>query len=436
MLLGRKFRLGRSTPLTEDSSGIALFMVMAAVSILAILVTEFTYVSQVTQTLAFNSLDQVRAHYLAKSGFKLSLLRLKAFQQVKALAGGGKSGGGLGLQIPKGILDKIWNFPFIYPIPTSIPGLTPTEKDTIDKFQKESGLDGRFSALIESESSKFNINSILATFAAPSPTPSGVPRPSPQTGSDQFNPEQAKQSLTDYLNTLLSHKFNSDPDFATEYRDFRMDDFMEQLLTYMDPSHESKDNRAKDSVTPKRAPLYSIEELHTLPVMDDEIYDLFAPALTASSTSGINVNSMTDNTLKALVPNITKEEIKEFTKFRDNPEEDNAFKSDDDFFAYLLKNIGVFRNDKAEMERYLASLNKRGIRIVTDESEFKITVSAEVNRVSRRIEAWVSLGNSESASGGSKPPPTSTPGGVPPISGPGIISKPSSGIRITFMRFL
>ena len=57
------------------------------------------YIAQVNETLAFDGRDQLKAHYLAKSGFKLSLLRLKAYQQVKAyaetMAGGAGAAGGV-----------------------------------------------------------------------------------------------------------------------------------------------------------------------------------------------------------------------------------------------------------------------------------------------------------------------------------------------------
>ncbi|MGK5090220.1 hypothetical protein WDW86_21945, partial [Bdellovibrionota bacterium FG-2] len=134
---------------TKDSSGIALFMVMGAISLLSMLVTEFTYVAQISQKMAFDSLDQVKVHYIAKSGFKLSLLRLRAYQQVKGYLGKMDKAAAGAAGVPKGLIDKIWSFPFIYPIPTNLPGLLPKEKEEIEKFQKESDLNGRYSALIE-----------------------------------------------------------------------------------------------------------------------------------------------------------------------------------------------------------------------------------------------------------------------------------------------
>jgi hypothetical protein len=63
-----------------NNRGIAIFMVIASVAALAMLVSEFVYIAQISQSIAFSGLDQTKAHYLAKSGLKLSLLRLKAYQ--------------------------------------------------------------------------------------------------------------------------------------------------------------------------------------------------------------------------------------------------------------------------------------------------------------------------------------------------------------------
>ena len=89
----------------QDSSGIALFMVIAAVSVLAILVSEFTYISQISQMIAYGALDQAKAHYMAKSALKLSLLRLKAYQFAKNKFSG-PSAAAMG--IPNSLIEQIW----------------------------------------------------------------------------------------------------------------------------------------------------------------------------------------------------------------------------------------------------------------------------------------------------------------------------------------
>lgn len=427
----------------RDSSGIALFMVISAVSVLAILVTEFTYIAQISQSIAFGGLDQAKAHYLAKSGLKLSLLRLKAYQQVRELVGG-QTAGLPG--VPRSVIQKIWNFPFFYPIPTNLPSMTQGNKDAIEKFQKGTTLEGRFSAIIESESSKYNLNLLLGGYQ-PSPSPSPISpvaqqpnspdQPNPQasnpTPAATFNPEIARQNLYDYFNGIIRQKTEADPDFGSNFRDFKLEEFIDRIATWSDRNHERRTSNTLDKVPMKRAPFYSITELHMLPGVDDEIYDLFAPNLTASRTPGININTMPEPTLRALVPTITKEEVVDFFKYRDSEDADNSFKEAGDFYKYLMKGVTTFKNNQQEIDKFQADLAKRNLYLVTDETQFKITVRAQVNNAIRTIEAWVELG---SASTTSKPKGPQSPDTAPQPGGPFTPPVADAGLKITFMRIL
>jgi type II secretory pathway component PulK len=424
------FKSGSSRTEAREG-GVALFMVVAAITLLAVLVTEFTYMAQVNARMAFDSVDQVKAHAMAKSGLKLSLLRLKAYQTVKGVAGDSGAGG----MVPKSLLEKIWSFPFFFPIPSNAPGLSPGERDKIEAFTKGSGLEGSFSAVIESESNKYNLNSLLAPFAAqaaapppPSTAEGGGSQPAPSTPqpTPSFNPEAVHNSLADYLTQLLNQRMETDDAFASDYRDFRMDELIDNLIQWVDPSYERRSAPSR-TFKPKGGPFYSLAELRMVEPIDDELYELFAPHLTVSSTPGINVNTIKDLTLRALIPGMTPEEIEEFFKFRDSVEADNQFKTADDFFKYLQGNVAAFRGSENEMQKFRDGLAQRGIRIITDESHFKITVQARVNQATRLIEAWATLS--------SKPAAAAPPGtGMPPAEGQ--TQAPDAGLRITSMRFL
>ncbi len=428
----------------RDSSGIALFMVIAAVSVLAILVTEFTYIAQISQMIAFGGLDQTQAHYLAKSGFKLSLLRLKAYQHVKdmisSVGGAGGSGGVPG--VPKALIEKIWNFPFFYPIPTNIPGMSLSDKTAIETFQKDANMDGKFSALIESESSKYNLNLLLSSYA-PVPTPgassppSNPPSPgggtnpqpnSPPSPQPSFNPEVARTSLTQYLTELINQKIEADPDSADIYRDVKLDEVVDTIAAWADKTHERRSSSSHDPVPMKRAPFYSISELHMLPNIDDDLYNLFAPNLTTELTQGINMNTMKEPTLRALVPGMTQEEVADFFKFRDSVEVDNQFTDSDKFFAYIGKNVSSYKGNSDAITQLKDSLIKRNIILINEENQFKITVRAEVNQASRTLEAWVTLGK-QSAPVQQPPPGQTLPAGQQP-------APPDTGLKITYMRIL
>ncbi|MGK5087692.1 hypothetical protein WDW86_09050, partial [Bdellovibrionota bacterium FG-2] len=256
-------------------------------------------------------------------------------------------------------------------------------------------------------------------------------------------PEEARKSLAEYLWNILSQKFEADQEFASEYRDFKIDEFVDTIVAWADRTYERKGSDSADIVPMKRAPFTSVTELHMLPGMDDDLYNLLAPALTASTTPGLNVNTLKENTLRALIPKITEEEIKDFFKYRDAEDQDNTFKDEEDFFKYILKAITVFKGDQAEIDRFKQDLTRRNIRIITEESEFKITVQAQVNQSVRTLEAWVTLSTpaptapaTPTTPGPGAPPGTTTP----PPPGKGGKSNPTealdTGLKITFMRFI
>jgi general secretion pathway protein K len=425
-------------PETRDQSGIAIFMVLAAMSVLTILVSEFAYVAQVNARMAFDSADQIKAHYLAKSGVKLSLLRLKAYAQLKAATGGTAGGSNpLAGAVPKGVLEKIWNFPFMYPLP-QIPGMSISQKDQLDEFQKSSGLDGKFTAVIESEDAKYNLNMILAAFAGaqPSPSPSvsqspgANPSPSP---SSSFDPQKARDSLRDYIQQIITNKIQDDEDFAHEYRDFKVDDLVTGISMWGDRTYNLDASIPSDQIPPKRAPFYSLTELHMIPPMDDQLYDLLIPGMTVNATPGININAMQEQTLRALVPQMTTDEVADFFKYRDDPTVDNLFTKISDFTDWVTKNVGAFRGDASAVAKWQSDLQARGIHLVLDQTDFKITVQAQVNQALRTFEVWVSL---TPASNAPAPKPSASPAPAPVPGAQPSNSVPDAGLKITFMRIL
>lgn len=418
----------------NDRKGVALFMVLAAVAMLSVMVGEFTYVAQINQKLAFDSLDQIQAMSMAKSAFKLSLLRLKAFEETRKYATK------LGAQsvIPKKMLDQLWEMPFRYPLPTNLPGMNAEDRDRIAKFTASSAIEGSYTSFIESESSKFNLNQMLAGYTAaaaspgatPSPAPSASPSPNPSASPTPFDPVQARAAVTQYFDSIYTAKLQSDPDFQFEYRDFRIPEFMENVFAWADPAYQG---RPSGDLKPKRAPFYSVTELHFLPGLDDRLYELFSPGLTVSTPPGVNINRVRDVMLRALLPTITDAEVKEFFKFRDDPETDNHFKDQAALEKWLAPNVGSFRNDAKEVTRWQQELQKKGVRIVFDESDFRIVARGEFNQSVRTIEAVVRV-TAEPAPPGRAPPPPAGGGAPPP--NPGATPKRASGLKLVFMRLL
>ncbi len=400
----------------QNSSGIALFMVLASVALLSVLVTEFTYLAQISQSIAYGGLDQTKAHYLAKSALKLSLLRLKMYKQVKE--------SDLKKTIPKGIMEKIWSFPIPIPLPNKIPGMLPSAQESIEKFNKESNLEGNSNSIISSESCKYNLNQIL-----PGAIPSTLPSPGPSAGPSPtpFNAEDARKNLQSFIGEILDQKFKTDLDFASNYRDFRIEDLIDQIEAWTKRGYDRRTSSSHDQVPMKQAPFYSLSELHFLPSMDDELYDLLAPQLTTSVTTGFNVNTIDAQTLKALVPQMTQDEVSEFIKYRDS-DENHLFPTDQEFFDYLQKKVGSFQSNPQNLNDFKNNLKTQNMLILTEENSFKITVQAQVNQSIRTLQAWVLLDPQKSNDNNQAKDDSKTTLKTD--------SKPNSGLKITFMNIL
>jgi general secretion pathway protein K len=94
----------------RSQRGVALIIAVVGIALLTVVATEFAYNSRVDLEMAANSRDEVRAHYLARSGVGLSRLLLSFQKQVNAIPipaglggalGGGAGGGNLNLQLWK-----------------------------------------------------------------------------------------------------------------------------------------------------------------------------------------------------------------------------------------------------------------------------------------------------------------------------------------------
>jgi hypothetical protein len=143
--------------------------------------------------------------------------------------------------------------------------------------------------------------------------------------------------------------------------------------------------------------------------------------------------------LKALVPEMTDEERKKFFEFRDDPLKGKRFGKGDEFFDYLGREVAYFvGGGGTTLQTFKTELGQRNIRLITDETEFKITVRAQVNRATKVLEAWVSL--TESATGPTTAPKQGDPNDPNAQSNlfgsGGATAKKDPGLKISFLRIL
>ncbi len=421
--------------LIRNRRGVALFIVLTAMATLAIFLGEITYTAQINQKLAYDRLDNVKATALAKSGMRLALLRIRAYFELKKII---KQLGGEDVA-PKEMIEKIWNEPLTIPYTGDLTGLPTSVKDTIEKFRKDSGLEGKLYISVLSQSSKFNLNSYLTPFVPPPVSASGSPTPTPMPNSTPavFNAAEARELLTQQITQTIQNKFDEDEKFRNVYRNLRISDLADDIMSWNDLSYDSLRSQSTD-LPLKRAPFYDISELHFLPSIDDELYNLLAPAYSTTVNSKINVNKILEPALAALIPSMTKEERKKFFEYRDktpsttdtknsgdgSPAQNSGgglFKDIASFFDYLSKNIAAF-NSPTKIQEFKDSLIKRGLVIDVDESQFLVHIEATVHQTKKTMEAIVEQVKEEPVLPNTPPSMDTT-------------SK-NSGLRVMEMRFL
>ncbi|NDG83921.1 MAG: hypothetical protein EBX52_02660 [Proteobacteria bacterium] len=411
-----------------DRRGVALFIVLASMATLAIFVSEITYTAQINQKLAYDKLDQVKAQALAKSGLRLALLRIRAYSELKKTVGqmaqqAGASQDMVNSLVPKAMIEKIWSEPVTIPFSGDISGLPGEIKDALGKFRKDSNMEGKLYINIQAQSNKINLNSTLPGFAVqatPTPAKKGSNQNSGGTpGQDQtqdqgqnqnasasptpisYDPEQARQSLQKQIEDTFQKKSEEDERFRDQYRSFRVEDLVQEILGWSDLAYDSP--REQVSTLPfKRAPFYHISELHYLPSMDDTLYDVLADQFNISVASYININTIKEPVLKALIPQMTAEEIKKFFEFRDGKGEsgndDNTFKDSKGFYEYLKGKVQFFSGSETRISDLQKALAQRGIQLTTDESNFLVHIEATVQQTKKTLEAMVSIVEKKTAS--------------------------------------
>jgi general secretion pathway protein K len=394
-----RFGKKRKTKAAQRGSqkGIALFMVMSSLGLLSILIAELTYSTQLNSRLAYNYVDSLKAFYLAKAGLKLSLVRLRGYSLIKNFLEQGENKM-IKETLPPGTIEKIWNMPFIYPIPIA-KDATMGETGMIQEFMKKSALSGNFTASIIGESSKLNLNMLFVKQAdtstgqqpgtTPNPSPSPTPAPTPAPGSTGAGQTEVnfRPVLEFAITGVLERKKELDKEFADVYRNVFAKDVVDAIESYLFPDRPASNLPGYRRIEkPKALPLYSLSELHLIPGIDDELYNMLEEILTVYSTPGINVNQIKKLTLIALIPELREEEADNVLRKRDDPQVGVPWKNEEDFWTAVKEQPSAARNIDQIKER----LQKANIKLLFDsEQSFKISVLANVGLSSRRLEAYV-----------------------------------------------
>ncbi len=348
----------KTASMLKDEGGIAMMMAIFTVTVLMIIATEVMYETNVELIVSSQQVNQLKAHYAAKAGVQISLLRIAIYRKAAAMAGD---------MIPTSMLDPIWQMPFSWPpvVPDAASTIT---KGEIQKAVKASQMQAQYVATIESEGSKIDINDL--------DSPSKV----------------VADSTRQQILQIFQSQMENDEEFQARHRGDDFESLVDAITDYIDADKTGRGKNGGDEsalypdrpneLIPPNSPFKTLEELHMVAGMTDEIYELLKSRVTVYGTKGVNINYAKKDVLMSLSPQITPERADKIIEDRGKKER-GPFKDQDDFLQYL-GSLGIQGNPFQDKD------GKQTVPLLFDpEFNFRIRSTGQAGRAQKEITAIV-----------------------------------------------
>ncbi|MBA2403814.1 MAG: general secretion pathway protein GspK, partial [Bdellovibrionales bacterium] len=393
----------------KNESGVALMMIMTAIILLMAIYGEFTFESKIARIKATNVMDRSQAKLLAESGLQMAMTRLKLYKEAFNKLESNSAAKG---QVPPQLLNQLWEVPFMFPIPVG-EGANLALKETVKKFTEDSLLEGSMRVTVTNISNRMNLNLLrLDTSKIKAPVEGQDPEENPNDGIVDTSPTAINsnvsidQSLYFLMKRLVDEKKEKDEAFEDRYANLNYQELVSNLKFYMsdyqslmsDPmAGEAEASFQRIPLTPKYGPLSSASELYAIPGWNDELIELIQNEFSVYPSAQIDLNKLTANMLRILVPNIDEEQIRSFFEYRDNPEEPKFFNTVDDFKKWVTE-VEKIMNENDFKDR-IEKFTKAGITFGSNPNLFKVVCEGIQNRSTYTLVAYVYMPKQETAAG-------------------------------------
>jgi hypothetical protein len=393
----------------QSQKGIAILMVLSAVMIMIFVLADFRFETEINKRKVYNQQDKAQARLNAEAGIRLALARLDLYQEARNLI---EKNPQRKKSLPNTLLNKIYNVPFIYPIPL-LASFDVKQKSLVEEFLKKTLLTGGLEVFIQEASSLINLNLLrLQTIKDFDPNKKFIKKTKSEEDAEKEDEEKTDdesdtdsddtgnpltkvaEKLTEMLNNALELKKDNDELFALEYANVEADRLIKILKFYVNSREEvAKDPELNEieqifseaNITPKHGPLSSLSELYLLPEWDDKIIDLIRDQVTVHGSMAIDLNKMNASILKLIAPDLTDEQITQFFDYRDNPEDPHHFDSIDDVKKYVVAENFITEED---FDTRVKELKKAGLSFGGNSNLFKISSLGRVGNAEYQISAW------------------------------------------------
>ena len=387
--------------LQNSRGSVAIMMVLTGLILLYPIMSMFTIDTTVNKLKVYNIEDRAKAKLTAESGLKFAMARLRLYKEAYNFLQNNKKAKDL---VKQQTLDVLWNFPFVYPVPKT-DEMNAIQKEAITEFNENTKLEGSLQITINNISNKINLNLLRISLIGDAIKEAraqannngqngerGNAGNGGEEGDETFN---AESQLVKALTNAIEEKSEKDEFFSAEFYGTEVEPLVNELKYFVSDPNSIEDTAGADiafsniEMEPKRAPLVSIGELYTLPSWKDEITNLILNEFTVHGAIMIDLNKITENLLKLLIPDILPEDIEEFFKYKNDKDDPKYFNSLEDFKTYIVSNANLMtENDFTErFEKFKA----QGLQFGPSPSLFRVNISASVERATYGLTAYVTL---------------------------------------------
>ncbi len=389
----------------KNDRGIALMMIMTAILLLMAIYGEFTFESKIARLKATNLLDRAQAKLLAESGVQLAMTRLRLYKEAFNTVQKNATAKNM---VQGQLLNQLWEVPFMFPIPVG-EGANASLKETVQKFEKETLLEGEMKVSIQNISNRLNLNMLridMTKFNPDSSVDDGQDNISALNMADNAigSDVSVDQSLFFLLKRLVDQKRETDEAFDGRYSNLNYQELVTNLKYFVsdaggmsqDPlAAEAESNFQRVPLTPKFGPLGSGSELYAIPGWNDELIELIQNEFSVYPNTQIDFNKLTANMLKILIPSMTDDNIREFFLWRDDPEQPKFINSKADFKKYVVEQERLISD--TDFDARLKLFEDKGISFGSNPNLFKIVSEGSYNRALYTLVAYVVLPKSEAS---------------------------------------
>lgn len=402
--------------LLANHRGVALPLVMGAITILIYLLFEFTLETKINLLKIRNQSDRYMARLNAESGLAMALSRLDIYAEARNTI----DKNGASKSVPVDELENFLISPFYYPIPLdSKAGLI--QKSAKEEFEKKTVIRGEIRLnvskisgmlnpnslrIVEDKKSKLqNINSEFQTENnLDSFTTTPPPKEDEEDNKKKLTPkwDAAKKMFLTSLAQIFDDKNRNDEAFHSKYSNLSPSDLVAELAVYVNdrnkqmedlPIDEARNRFLKAGIMPKYGPMTTIEEIRLLPSWDESLVNLLIDRFSVHELSNIPINELKIDDLKVLFPKINNIQIEEFFKYRDGDEDKKIrgqkFQSAEDFKNAVVNKLNIVSD--TEFEEMTQNLKSAGLTIDVASNLYKIYSEGIYENAKYKITAIVSI---------------------------------------------